>query len=189
MKARILITGVLVCSLALSGCGSMQDDAFAHAMRSGNARMAVSTIQPGQASLRIYERDGRWYYPIHYSIARGDAEATFGLIRAGSPRVLGGRSLAYNAARVNQTQLAGQLASAGYGRRSEIGEALAMNRREQRQNYENSAMAAAGVLALLGMMGAASAGGVSSSAEDDHMRNHAGVHQAGQDSNGQPYQY
>lgn len=148
------IVAVLIPGLLLQSCvGNLADDAFAHAVKSGNSRAAVSTIQPGQARLHIYEQDGRWYYPIQYTIARGDAESTFGLIRSGSPTTLDGRSLAYNAARVNRAGLARTLASSGYGTHSDISQALADNRREHQRSREmNNAAAALGVIALFSLM-------------------------------------
>lgn len=170
------IVAVLLPCLFLQSCTSLADDAFAHGVKSGNSRAAVSTIQPGQATLHIYERDGRWYYPIHYTIARGDVGSTFALIRNGSPTSLDGKSLAYNAARVKRISLAKELASSGYGKQADIAEALADSRREQRRSGEATAMAAVGVVALLALMASSpstageSSEGMSSGEIDSIMR-------------------
>lgn len=152
MKARLHTTGLLVVALALNSCTNLGDDAFAHAMKSGNARMAASSIQPGQARLRIHEVNGRVYYPIHYTICRGDADATFALLQSGSPTLLDGRSLAYNAAKVKQSSLARQLAAKGYGTQSDIAQAEAENR-QQRVTNNSAALGAIGIVALLALMG------------------------------------
>ncbi len=165
MKARIHTTAVLVAALALNSCTNLGDDAFAHAVKSGNARMAVSTIQPGQATLRIHEVNGRVYYPIHYTICRGDANATFGLIESGSPTRLDGRSLAYNAAKAKQPGLARQLAAKGYGTLSEVALAENENRQQQRSHDNSAAMAAVGIVALMALIG--SSGSSSNMSEEE----------------------
>lgn len=166
MKARIYTTVLLVAALALNSCTNLGDDAFAHAVKSGNSRMAVSTIQPGQARLRIHEVNGRVYYPIHYTICRGDADATFTLLANGSPTSLDGRSLAYNAAKVKQPALARQLAAKGYGTASEIAQAEAENRQQRVKHDNSAAMAAIGIVALMALMGGG--GSSHSDAEDEH---------------------
>ncbi|MEO5913345.1 MAG: hypothetical protein ABIS50_03865 [Luteolibacter sp.] len=183
---------VLVPCLLLQSCASLGDDAFAHGVKSGNSRAVVSTIRPGQARLHIYERDGRWYYPIHYTIARGDAASTFALIRNGSPTRLDGRSLAYNAARVRQTRLAKELASSGFGKQQDISEALADNHRERKRNGDANAMALLGIVALLAVMGSSSSSSDESSSgmtageeQDAYMREQ----NRNAANNGQPIPY
>jgi hypothetical protein len=170
MKTRSYIAAMLCPALLLSGCGNLGDDSFAHAIKSGNARMAVSGIQPGQARMHIYESNGKWYYPIHYSIVRGDSATTFALIRAGSPTRLEGRSLAYTAARVNQVGLASQLAQAGFGERQEINDALAASRNQRARNRNDSALAAAGVVGLMMLMGGSGSGGDEGESDEEYYR-------------------
>lgn len=164
---RVTVTALIPC-LFLQGCTNLGDDAFAHSVKSGNSRSAIATIQPGQERLHIYERDGRWYYPIHYTIVRGESESTFSLIRQGSPTRLDGRSLAYNAARINHTSLARELASSGYGSHSDIAQALADNRRErQRRNEANAAGAALAVVVLATLLSSSPGSGRGGSDDED----------------------
>jgi hypothetical protein len=155
------IAGALVACLAVQSCvGNLNDDGFAHAVKSGDARRAVAMIEPGQARLHITERDGRTYYPIHYAICRGDAETTFALLRNGSPTSLDGKSLAYNAARINRTALARQLAAQGYGTSGDISSALAENRETKaRTSQQVNAGAALATVALFALMASSSGGG------------------------------
>lgn len=163
--SRFLTATILVSALLLQSCAN---DQFSHAVKSGNARMAVSTMQPNQAWLRIHERNGQVYYPIHYTICRGDAESTFALIRNGSPTKLQNRSLAYNAAKARQPALARQLAGEGYGTNADVAQAEAENRRRHVARDNSAMVAAIGIVALLALM--QSGDSTQSEAEAEHQR-------------------
>lgn len=158
MKTWIRTTSaLLVASLLMQSCASMggalNDDAFAHAVKSGNHAETMHRMMPHHGKLQIQEKNGRWYNPLQYTIASGDQEASFALLERGAPTSFDGKSLAYNAARTNHPDLANAFANAGYGSRSDINQATAELRAAQRANQRaNEAAFVLGTVFLLEAM-------------------------------------
>lgn len=162
MKTHHFLTAILLCvSIFLQSCaGSLSDDAFAHAVKRGDRSQTMRLMQPHHGKLQIQEVNGKWYNPLQYAIASGDKEASFALIDQGAPTSFDGRSLAYNAARVNHGDLARSFASAGYGSTSDINRAYADARAERAANSRASAAAlAVGVVFLAALMSGSGGGG------------------------------
>lgn len=166
MKMHLFIISVLLCaSIFLQSCaGSLSDDAFAHAVKRGDRNQTMRLMQPHHGKLQVKEVNGKWYSPLQYAIASGDKNASFALIDRGAPTSFEGRSLAYNAARVNQGDLARSFANAGYGSTSDINRAYADSRAEKQANSRaNAAALAMGVVFLAALMGGGGSGGGSGS--------------------------
>ena len=162
MKLHLFFTAVLLCaSIFLQSCaGSLSDDAFAHAVKRGDRNQTMSLMQPHHGTLQVQEVNGKWYNPLQYAIASGDKDASFALIDRGAPTSFDGRSLAYNAARVNHGDLARSFANAGYGSSSDINRAYADARAEKEANSRASAAAlAVGVVFLAALMSGSGGGG------------------------------
>ncbi|MFD2256856.1 hypothetical protein ACFSSA_09225 [Luteolibacter algae] len=158
MNLKHLTTTLILCAaLFLQSCASLSDDAFAHAVKAGNHRETMRLMQPHSGKLRIQEMNGKWYNPLQYSIASGDKEASFALLERGAPTQFDGKSLAYNAARVNRPELASSFADTGYGSHSDISRAQADSRAERQANSRaNAAALAMGVVFLAALMGGGS---------------------------------
>ena len=160
MILRNFATTLILCAaLLLQSCANLSDDAFAHAVKAGNHRETTRLMQPHSGKLRIQEVNGKWYNPLQYSIASGDKEASFALLERDAPTSFDGKSLAYNAARVNQPDLARSFANAGYGSHGDINRASADARAEREANRRAGAAALAiGVVFLAALMGGGSSG-------------------------------
>lgn len=156
MKFPSIVLSLVLCvAIFLQSCASnLQDDAFAHAVKAGNHQETMRLMQPYHGKLQIQEVNGKWYHPLQYSIANGDKEASFALIQRGSPTRFDGKSLAYNAARVNHGELAREFAAAGYGSQRDISQAQADIRAERvatnKANREALAIGCAFLAALMG---------------------------------------
>jgi hypothetical protein len=165
MKFKSLTISLVLCaSLFLQSCASnLKDDAFAHAVKSGNHTETMRLMQPYHGKLQIQEVNGNWYHPLQYAIANGDKDASFALIQRGSPTQFDGKSLAYNAARVNHGDLARDFAAAGYGSQNDIQQAYADIRAERAATARaNKAALAMGCVFLAALMGGGSSNGGSS---------------------------
>ncbi len=167
MNAKHLFTACVTCvALFCQSCAGLGDDAFAHAVKSGNRAATQRLMQPYSGKLQIQERNGQWYNPLQYAIASGDEQAAFALLERGAPSSFDGKSLAYNAARVNQLSLAQRFVRAGYGDSSDVQQAAADARSaQQEQNRQSAAMAALGCVFIAALLGGGSAG--SNSSTDD----------------------
>ena len=161
MCFKSLSAALFLCgALFLQSCANLSDDAFAHAVKAGNRTETMRLMQPYHGKLQIQETNGKWYNPLQYAIASGDKEASFALIERGAPTSFDGKSLAYNAARVNHGDLARSFASAGYGSQSDISQAYADARAMQAaRNRSNDAALAMGCVFLLALMGGGSSHG------------------------------
>lgn len=169
MKHKHLVTSLTLCAaLFLQSCANLSDDAFAHAVKSGNHRETMRLIQPHSGKLQIQEVNGQWYNPLQYAIAAGDKDASFALIERGAPTRFDGRSLAYNAARVNHGELANSFVTAGYGSQSDIRQAYADARAEREsRNQANAAALAIGCVFIAALLSSSSGGGSSSNGHEN----------------------
>lgn len=162
MKSKSIAIAVLLCvSIFIQSCAGLSDDAFAHAVKAGNRAETKRLMQPYHSRLEIQERNGRWYNPLQYAIASGDGPAAFTLLKNGAPTSFDGKSLAYNAARVNHRGMANDFVAAGYGTQGDISQAYAdASAKREANRRANAASAAMGVIFLAALMGG---GGSSSS--------------------------
>lgn len=162
MKLQQLTIALLLClCLFLQGCaGSLADDAFAHAVKSGNHSETMRLMRPYHGKLRIQEVNGKWYHPLQYAIASGDRDASFALIGRGAPVRFDGKSLAYNAARVNHGELAREFAASGYGSQGDINQAFADIQAERAAAKKaNAAALMLGCVFLAALMSSSRSGG------------------------------
>lgn len=168
MKFESLATALLLCgSLFIQSCSNLNDDAFAHAVKAGNHRETMRLMQPYHGKLEIQEVNGKWYNPLQYAIAAGDKDASFALIERGAPTRFDGKSLAYNAARVNHGDLANSFVTAGYGCRNDISQAYADARAERAaQNRANATALAIGCVFIAALLSSPSGGGGSSNGHE-----------------------
>jgi hypothetical protein len=169
MNLKHLTTASIVCAaLFLQSCANLSDDAFAHAVKSGSHRETMRLMQPHSGKLQIQEVNGQWYNPLQYSIASGDKDASFALIERGAPTQFDGKSLAYNAARVNHLDLARSFASAGYGSQGDISQAYSDARAERESNNRaNAAALAIGCVFIAALLSSASGGGSGSNGREN----------------------
>lgn len=157
---HLTATLILCAALFLQSCANLSDDAFAHAVKAGNHRETMRLMQPHSGKLQIQEVNGKWYNPLQYSIASGDKEASFALLERGAPTQFDGKSLAYNAARVNRPNLARSFAEAGYGSQGDISRAYGDAQAQRAANNRASAAALAmGVVVIAALLGGGSSHG------------------------------
>ena len=161
MSFKSFSTALLLCgALFLQSCSNLSDDAFAHAVKAGNRTETMRLMQPYHGKLQIQETNGKWYNPLQYAIASGDEKVSFALIERGSPTRFDGKSLAYNAARVNHDGLARSFVSAVYGSQGDISQAYADAKAERAaRNRSNNAALAMGCVFLAALMGGGSSHG------------------------------
>ncbi len=158
------ISGSLILVLFLQSCSSISDDAFAHAIKRGDHNQTMRLMQPHHGKLQVQEVNGKWYNPLQYAIAGNDAKASFALLDRGAPTSFDGRSLAYNAARVQNYNLAAEFVANGYGSQADINQARYDTEAARKsQAQANAAALAIGIIFVAALLSSSSNGSSSSS--------------------------